>query len=338
VADLRTRWLGLDLAGPVVVGAGPLGNDLTTVEALVAAGAGAVVLPSLFEEQLVHEQLGAHHFLDAYVDATPEARSFLPDSDVFSLGAEGTLAQLQRLKATVDVPVIASLNGVTPGGWTSLAGELAAAGADAVELNLYDVVTDPAVSSAEVEARQLEVVAAVVAAVPVPVTVKLSATYTSVPGFAAALARAGASGITCFNRFSQPDIDLDTLGLDRRLVLSTPAELPPRLHALALLWGKVPVDLACTGGVHSGTDAAKAILCGAAVVQTVSALLTTDRPAEALRRMISELDAWLDERGYRSVGEARGATAFDNVADPTGWERLNYARMLQGWTPRPSRG
>ncbi len=322
----------------MVVGACPLGADLAAVEALVAAGAGAVVLPSLFEEQLVHEQLGAHHFLDAYVDANPEARSFLPDSEVFSLGAEGTLAQLQRLKATVDVPVIASVNGVTPGGWTSLAGELAAAGADAVELNLYEVVTDSTVTSAEVEARQLEVVTAVVETVPVPVTVKVSASYTSLPGFAAALARAGARGIACFNRFYQPDIDLDTLGLDRRLVLSTPAELPPRLHALALLWGRVPLDLACTGGVHTGADAAKAVLCGATVVQTVSALLAADRPAAALGRLVSELEAWLDEHGYRSVGEARGATAFDNVADPGGWERLNYARMLQGWTPRPSRG
>jgi len=337
MVDLRTRWLGLELPGPLVVGACPLGNDLGTLERLVAAGAGAVVLPSLFEEQLVHEQLGAHLFLDTYVDTNAEARSFLPDSDVFSLGAEPTLAQIQRCKAALGVPVLASLNGTTPGGWTRLAAELAAAGADAIEVNLYEVVTDPARSSHDVEERQLEVVASVVEAVPVPVSVKLSPFYSSLPGFVARLAQVGAAGVVLFNRFYQPDVDLDTLGVDRHLVLSSPAELPLRLHALALLHGRTPLELACTGGVHQGTDAAKAVLCGATVVQTVSALLA-DEPAAALARLLRELVAWLDERGYATVDEARGATALDNVADPAAWERVNYARMLQGWMPRRPSG
>lgn len=335
MVDLGTRWLGLDLASPLVVGASPIADDVGALPEYVAAGAGAVVLRSVFEEQLVAEQLAAHRFIDLNVDNDAEARSFLPDSQVYALGPEPALAHLERVRAAVDVPVIASLNGVTPGGWTDVARRMASSGADAIELNLYDIATGFDESGEDIESRQAEVVSSVVGAVDIPVSVKLSPFYTSMPSFVRRLEQAGASGVVLFNRFYQPAIDLDTLDVDRHLTLSTPAELPLRLHALALLHDRVSLSLAATGGVHSGRDAAMAILCGASAVQTVSALLEGG-PAH-LHRMHAEMRDWFDEKGYRDLDEARGATALDNVADPHAWERLNYTRLLQGWTPRPGR-
>lgn len=333
MVDLTTRWLGLELASPLVVGASPIANDVASLPAYVEAGAGAVVLRSVFEEQLVAEQLAAHRFLDAHVDTDAEARSFLPDSSVYSLGPETALRHLERVRAAVDVPVIGSLNGVTPGGWTDVATRMADAGADAIELNLYDVVTGFDEDSNAVEARQAQVVADVAAAVAVPVSVKLSPFYAALPAFVRRLEAAGARGVVLFNRYYQPDIDLETLDVDRHLVLSTSAELPLRLHALALLHGRVGLSLASTGGVHTGRDAAKALLCGAEAVQVVSALLEGGAPA--LHRIHDELRTWLDDTGYRDLDEACGATALDNVADPHAWERLNYTKLLQGWQPRP---
>ena len=331
MVDLATDWLGLQLRSPLVVGASPLADTVAAAQRLVATGAGAVVVHSLFEEQIVNDQLAAHRYFDTHVDTDAEARSFLADTDVFAVGATPTLRHVEALRAALDVPVLASLNGVTPGGWTDLARQLGDAGADALELNLYDIATLDE-TSADIEARQLEVVAAVVAAAAVPVSVKLSPFYAGLPSFVTRLADAGAAGVVVFNRFYQPDIDLDTLDVDRHLNLSTPAELPLRLHTLALLHGRVELSLASTGGVHSGLDAAKAILCGASAVQVVSALLADDAPS-ALERIHRELSGWLDDKGYRSVSEARGATALDNVADPHAWERVNYARILQGWQP-----
>jgi dihydroorotate dehydrogenase (fumarate) len=329
MVDLSTEWLGLRLRSPLVVGASPLSRNVDDACRLVDAGAGAVVLASVFEEQIVADELAAHRFLDSRIDHDAEARSFLPTIDPSTAGPVPTLRHLRALRAAVDVPVVASLNGVSPGGWTGLARQLADAGADALELNLYEPPVSLDQSSADIEARQLDVVSAVVAAAgSVPVTVKLSPFYAGLPAFAARIATVGAAGVVLFNRFYQPDVDLDTLDLDRHLVLSTSAELPLRLHALAVLHGRFPLSLAATGGVHSGLDAAKAILCGASVVQVVSALLVDD---SALARFHGELSEWLDDKGYRSVTEACGATSFDNVADPTGYERLNYARLLQSW-------
>jgi len=332
MADLTTTWLGLTLKSPLVVAASPLANDIEAIATAVAAGAGAVVMHSLFEEQLASEQMAAYHFLDARTDMDAEARTFLPDVDVFSLGAEPYLAQLDRLRKRVDVPILASLNGTTPGGWTDYARQLESRGASAIELNLYEVATSPTESGASIEERQLSVVHAVASAVQVPVTVKLSWFYASVPAFVGRLESAGARGVAVFNRFYQPDIDLDALDVDRRLVLSTVHELPLRLHALAILTPTTKLSLACTGGVHSGRDAAKAILCGAHVVQLASALLEHG-PAHvgAIR---TELDRWLDEKRYTACAEARGVLALGSTPDPHAWERLNYVRVLDGWQPR----
>lgn len=332
MADLTTTWLGLTLKSPLVVAASPLTNDVEAIATAVSAGAGAVVMHSLFEEQLASEQMAAYHFLDARTDMDAEARTFLPDVDVFSLGAEPYLAQLDRLRKRVDVPILASLNGTTPGGWTDHARQLESRGASAIELNLYEVATSPTESGASIEERQLSVVHAVANAVQVPVSVKLSWFYASVPAFVDRLAGAGARGVAVFNRFYQPDIDLDALDVDRRLVLSTAQELPLRLHALAILAPTTKLSLACTGGVHSGRDAAKAILCGAHVVQLASALL--ERGPAHTGAIRAELDRWLDEKRYTASAEARGVLALGSTPDPHAWERLNYVRVLDGWQPR----
>jgi dihydroorotate dehydrogenase (fumarate) len=332
MVDLTCTWLGLELASPLVVGASPLCDTTAAARRFVDAGAGAIVLRSLFEEQLVADQLAAHRFFDSHVDTNAEARSFLADTEVFAIGATPTTDRIHALTDTVDVPIIASLNGVTPGGWTTYARQLQDAGAAAIELNLYDVATDLAETGEEIERRQLQVVADVVAEVTVPVSVKLSPFYASVPSFVARLADAGAAGVVLFNRYYQPDIDLETLDIDRHLQLSTSAELPLRLHALAIVHGRTPLSLASSGGVHRGTDAAKAILSGAHAVQMVSTLL--EGGPDRLHQIHRELTAWLDERGYRDLDEARGATALDNVANPHEFERLNYAHLLQSWQPR----
>lgn len=336
MADLATTWLGLSLRSPLVVAACPLSRDPAAIAAAVEAGAGAVVMHSLFEEQLIHEQMGAHRFVDARLDLDAEARSVLPTASIVSMDVEPYLAELERLRRAVDVPVIASLNGTSPGGWTGYARRLEAAGASALELNLYDVATSPDETGAAVEQRQLEVVTAVVSTLSIPVTVKLSVFYASLPSFVRRLEAAGARGVALFNRYYQPDVDLDELDVDRTLALSTPAELPLRLHALALVSATASprLSLACTGGVHSGRDAAKAVLCGAHVVQLASALLAHGPRHVAV--IHDELVAWLDEKGYRSSAEARAVLNLHSAPDPHAWERLNYARMLEGYRTRDS--
>jgi dihydroorotate dehydrogenase (fumarate) len=333
MSDLTTTWLGLSLTSPLVVAACPVSKDVELAAAAVEAGASAIVMYSLFEEQLVEEQMAAHRFLDARTDTDAEARSFLPDSDVFSLGAEPYLAQLAKLRKRVDVPIIASLNGTTPGGWTRYARELEAGGASAIELNLYEVATSPDESGERIEERQLAVVSAVVSAVQIPVTVKLTPFYASVPAFARRLERSGARGVTLFNRFYQPDVDLDELDVDRKLVLSTSRELPLRLHALAILSPGTGLDLACSGGAHTGQDIAKALVCGADVIQVASVLL--ERGPAYISVLRDQLTHWLTDKGYVSSNEARGVLALGSAPDPHAWERLNYVRVLDGWQARP---
>ena len=334
MSDLSTTWLGLSLKSPLVVAASPLSRDPDAIARAVASGAGAVVMHSLFEEQLTHDQMAAHRFIDATVDLDAETQGISPGARAFPVGVEPYLRELERIKQRVDVPVLASLNGTTPGGWTRYAKRLEEAGADALELNLYEVGGPEGESGAEVEARQLEVVRAVVLAVKLPVAVKLTPFYAALTAFARSLEAAGARGVTVFNRFYQPDISLDSLDVDRHLVPSTPAELPLRLHALARLSATTSLSLGCTGGVHSGLDAAKAILSGAHVVQLASVLL--ERGPQHLAVLRDELAAWLNAKGYKSSAEARGVLDLRSAPDPHAWERLNYTRMLDGWRPRDS--
>jgi len=332
MSDLSTTWLGLSLRSPLVVAASPLSRDPDAIAQAVAAGAGAVVMHSLFEEQLLHEQMSVHRFIDSRIDMDAETQGIRPGSGAFSIDAEPYLAELEALKRRVDVPVVASLNGTTPGGWTSYAKRLEDAGANALELNLYEVATSPDESGAAVEQRQLEVVRSVVQAVKLPVNIKLTSFYASVPAFVRSLEQAGARGVVVFNRFYQPDIALETLDVDRRLVLSTPAELPLRLHALALLSPTTKLSLGCTGGVHSGLDVAKAILSGAHIVQLASVLL--ERGPGYVAALRDELAGWLDAKGYKSSAQARGVLDVSSAPDAHAWERLNYTRMLDGWRAR----
>lgn len=334
MVDLSTKWLGLPLRSPLVVGASPLTDDLEALAACVRGGAGAVVMRSIFEEQVTAEQMAVHRYVDTLADTGAEGRTFVPASSVFELGVAPYLRLLRRLRGALDVPIVASLNGTTPGGWTEMAGELERGGASALELNLHEVATSAEVGGAEIEERQLEVVRAVTRAVRVPVAVKLSPFYSSLPAFVAALAAAGASGVVLFNRFYQPDVDLEALDVGNALRLSTRADLPLRLHALALLSGRSPLALAASGGVHGGDDATKAILCGAEVVEIVSALLR--HGPDRMAGIRDELCARLDQLRYARVDEARGVLSLRRVPDPGAWERVHYMRLLSAWRPRPA--
>ncbi len=336
MTELATDWVGFRLSTPFVVGASPLTDDVGALRRCVECGAGAIVMRSLFEEQIVAEQLAAHRFIDSHVDMDAEARTFLPDSRVFGLGSAPYLAILRKLRNALDVPVIASLNGTSPGGWVDLARDLAAAGAAAIEVNLYDIATSFTESGADLESRQLVIVDSVVRTAQVPVIVKLSPFYSSLPGFIRGIEGTGARAVVLFNRFYQPDVDLDALDVSRELPFSTSAELPLRLHACALLSGRTPMQLGISGGVHSGDDAAKAILCGSHTVQVVSTLLQNG--PDRLRGLNDELRTRLHRLGYHSLEEARGVLSLDRAPDPHAWERLNYARLLQSWELRqPSR-
>lgn len=245
------------------------------------------------------------------------------------MGSGSYLQRLELLRRSLNVPVIASLNGISTGGWTGHALELEAAGAHAIELNLYDLATDPSETAASLEQRQLAVVRSVAEQVTIPVSVKLSPFYSALPSFVSGVEAAGARGLVLFNRFYQPEMDLDELELSREVVLSSSAELPLRLHASAMLYGQTSLEMAISGGVHTGDDAAKAILSGAAAVQVVSAILA-DGP-DALGRIHHGMSRRLSDMGYRDLAEARGALSMDKAPNSRTWERLNYARLLHGW-------
>jgi dihydroorotate dehydrogenase (fumarate) len=327
--DLTTRYLGLELRHPFMPGASPLADDLGSVRRLEDAGASAIVMRSLFEEQIIGEQLASHHSLDHSGDSFAEALTYAPDPDQFVLGPEEYLEQVRRIKAAVHVPVIASLNGTTTGGWLEYAQLIEDAGADALELNVYQVATDPARTAADIEADTLEMVRTVVGEVEIPVAVKLSPFHTALTNFARQLDRAGARGLVLFNRFYQPDIDPEELEVVPALQLSDSRELLLRLRWLAILSNRIVASLAVTGGVHTGVDAVKAIMAGAHAVQIVSALLMNG--PKQLTRIKDEVERWLEEREYSSLAQAQGSMGLLRCPDPKAFERGNYMRILQSW-------
>jgi dihydroorotate dehydrogenase (fumarate) len=327
--DLRTEYLGMMLPHPLVVGASPLSDDLDDIKRLEDAGAAAIVLRSLFEEQISREQVSEYFNLDSHGESFAEAASYFPSPHAFALGPFEYLEHLRRAKEAVRIPVLASLNGATPGGWIEYARLMAQAGADALELNLYRIATDPETSSAEIERQAIETVREVKKAVTIPVAVKLSVFYTAIAHFARELDRAGADGLVLFNRFYQPDIDVEELTATRTLHLSDSSELRLRLHWIAILSGRVRASLAVTGGVHTALDSVKATMAGAYVTQMVSALLMHG-PAH-LRTVLDDLAAWMREHEWHSLAEMRGNMSLFKVPDPDAYERANYMLMLQSW-------
>jgi dihydroorotate dehydrogenase (fumarate) len=329
--DLSTTYLGFKLPHPLMPGSSPLADDLDTVRRLEDAGAAAIVLRSLFEEQIVGDELATYRAFSGPSDSHAEASSYMPEPEVFALGTHDYLEQVQKIKEAVRIPVIASVNGTTPENWIEYARLIEQAGADALEVNVYELATDPFQSGEDVEDRTVAVVAAVREAVTIPIAVKLSPFYSSLSHLARRIERTGANGLVIFNRFYQPDIDAENLEVEPRLYLSSPAELLLRLRWLAVLSGQLSGSLAVTGGVHNALDAVKAVMAGAHAVQMVSALLR--RGPETLARVREELARWLEEHGYDSLRQMQGSMSYGRGADPAAYERSNYMRILQSWRP-----
>ncbi len=329
--NLSTVYLGLTLPHPLVAGASPLADDLDGVRRLEDAGAAAIVLRSLFEEQITREQLSEFDNLERHGDSFVEATSYFPTPDAFALGPFEYLNHLRLVKEAVRIPVLASLNGATPGGWIDYARMMEEAGADALELNLYRIATNPDITSADIERQAIETVREVKHAVSIPVAVKLSPFYSAFAHLARELDRAGADGLVLFNRFYQPDIDAEELTATRTLHLSTSSDLLLRLHWMAILSGRVRASLAVTGGVHTALDVVKATMAGAHVTQTVSALLING--PEHLRTILVDLAAWLEQHEWDSLSRMRGNMNLSKVPDPDAYERANYMLMLRGWRP-----
>ena len=327
--DLTTTYLGLELTSPLVASAGPLTGNLETLERLAAAGAGAVVLPSLFEEDVADAARERQRIFSQGTEAFAEALTYLPEPE----GADDLDRHLELVaeaKTRLDVPVIASLNGTTRGGWIRYASDLVDAGADALELNVYRVGANPDDTAASLEVELLRLVRAVRDEISVPLAVKISPFFTAVSHFVSQVASAGADGVVCFNRFYQPDLDLESLAVAPTLDLSTSAELRLPLRWIALLAGRVPCSLALSTGVHTPEDAVKALLAGADVVMATSSLLV--HGPEHLGTMLRGMTAWLEEHEYESVAQARGSVSARSVSEPAAYERANYRQVLRRFT------
>lgn len=327
--NLATTYLGLPLKNPVMPGASPLVDQLDNVRRLEDAGAAAVVLHSLFEEQITNEQIAEFAHIENPAESFSEAMSYFPNMDDYALGPDRYLDQISRIKESVEIPVIASLNGVTKGGWIDYARLIQDAGADALELNVYYVATDPDEAGTAVENRTLDILTAVRESVTIPVATKLSPFFSSPGHFAKQLDALGTAGVILFNRFYQPDIDIEELEATPRLDLSNSTELRLRLRWAAILHGHLKADIAVSGGVHTVEDIIKAIMCGASVVQVVSCLLKYG-PSH-IGSLITGLSQWLEEHEYKSVGEMRGSMSLRHCPDPSVFERANYLRVLQLW-------
>ena len=330
--DLSTRYLGLDLRSPVVASAAPDNSDPTTARLLEIAGVGAIVLPSLFEEEILAEELGLNRSLEQGTEHFAEALDYFPAVDAFIGAADRYLTALERVKAQAGVPIIASLNATSAGGWVEWARRIQDAGADALELNVYRVAADARRTASEMESADLELIAAVRASVTIPLAVKLSPYYSALANFAAAICAAGADGLVLFNRFYQPDLDLESLEVVPRLNLSQSWEMRLPVRWIAILRPQLGpgVSLAVTSGAHTGSDVIKGLMVGADVVMMTSALL--QHGPEHVRAVESELRAWLTEREYESVDQLRGSASQATVDDPSAFERANYMRTLRLWS------
>jgi dihydroorotate dehydrogenase (fumarate) len=332
--DLSTKYMGLTLKNPIVPSASPLSERAYNIRWMEDAGAGAIVMYSLFEEQIAGESDQLDHFLAYGSESTAEALTYYPDLEHYNVGPDEYLERIRQATEAVDIPIIGSLNGVSTGGWVEYAREIETAGAAALELNVYYIPTDPDMTAETVEQMYLDVVASVKRTVGIPVAVKIGPFFSSPAHMAKRLAENGADALVMFNRFYQPDFDLERLEVQPHLVLSEPHELLLPLRWAAILYGRIPVDFAVTSGVHSEIDVLKCMMAGANVAMMASELLEKGigRIGDILHAMIQ----WMDEHGYESIGQMQGSMSQQHVAEPAAFERANYMKVLQSWRPDPT--
>ncbi|HVB98505.1 MAG TPA: dihydroorotate dehydrogenase-like protein [Candidatus Dormibacteraeota bacterium] len=333
--ELGSTYLGIVLKNPVVVSASPLQKELDNIRRMEDAGAGAIVMHSLFEEQIRLEGRELNRWLEQGTESYAESLRYLPDMENYNLGPEGYLEHLARAKNTVHIPIIGSLNGISRGGWTHYAHMMEQAGADAIELNLYEVPTDPNATGDEIEQRYCDLVAHVRGSVHVPLAVKIGASFSSMSNMARKLDQAGANGLVLFNRFYQPDFDLEALEVVPTLNLSRSEELLPRLSWVAILYGHIRSDMAVTGGVHAGSDVLKCMMAGARVAMMTSALLHNG--IGHIAQVLAQMQSWMEEHEYESIRQMQGSMARRSVPDPAAYERGNYMQVLSSYALKGSR-
>jgi dihydroorotate dehydrogenase (fumarate) len=326
MVDLSTTYLGLQLKNPLVASASPLSKKVDRVRRLEDAGVSAVVMYSLFEEQITHESLALDYFLSRGTESFAEAMTYFPEMDHYNVGPETYLELINKLKTSVDIPIIASLNGISTGGWIDYAKRMEEAGADAIELNIYYISTDPKVTSQELEQAHVDLVSDIRKQVNVPLAVKLSPFFSTLPNLANHLAKAGANGLVLFNRFIQPDLDIETLEVVPTVHLSTSDELRLPLRWIAILYGKVKADLALTGGVHTAQDLIKSVMAGANVTMLASELIA--KGPERASEILEEMTNWMETYQYESVKQMCGSMSQQSVAEPAAFERANYMKAL----------
>ena len=329
MVDLTTTYLGLQLKNPVVASSSPLSKKVETAQELEQAGVSAIVMYSLFEEQIIQESLKLHRDLTRGTDSYAEALTYLPEYSQYRIGPETYVEHLCKVKRALSIPIIGSLNGVSLGGWIDYARKIEEAGADALELNLYYLASDPQIFSAELEDRSITLVGDIRQRVKIPIAVKLSPFYTALPNFARRLTAAGANGLVLFNRFYQPDFDLEQLEVVPNLVLSNSNELRLPLRWIAILYGRIPADFALTSGVHTGTDVIKAMMAGASVTTIASEFL--EKGAHRAEGILQEIAAWMEEYEYVSITQMKGSMSQQAVADPASFERANYMKVLSSY-------
>lgn len=327
--DLTTSYLGMNLKNPLVVSASPLCEEVDNIRRMEEAGAAAVVLHSLFEEQITLESHELNHHLSHSAESYAEALSYFPDMMDYNLGPEGYLEHIRRVKEAVDIPVIGSLNGISTGGWITYAKKIEEAGADALELNIYFIPTDPEMTGADVEQMYVDLVRDVASSVALPVAVKIGPYFSAMANMARRLDRAGAGALVLFNRFYQPDFDLEELEVVPDLDLSRSYELRLRLRWVAILYGHIKADMAITGGIHTAEDVLKAMMAGARVAMMTSALLI--HGIEHLARVRADVLQWMEEHEYESIRQMQGSMSQRSVADPAAFERANYMKVLSSY-------
>ena len=329
MVDLKTNYLGLSLKNPLVASASPLSKKVETAAELEKAGVAAIVMYSLFEEQIIQESLKLDRDLSRGTYSFSEALDFIPDYGTYSIGPENYLEQLANVKQAVNIPVIGSLNGVTSGGWVDYAQKIEQSGADALELNLYDLATDPDVTSSQLEDGHISLVSDIRKQVNIPIAIKLSPFYTALPNFARRLTEAGADGLVLFNRFYQPDFDLEELEVVPNLVLSNSHELRLPLRWIAILYGQIQADFALTSGLHNAEDLLKSIMAGASVAMTASELLHNG--IERVSVILADLQTWMEEHEYESINQMKGSMSQKAVDKPDTFERANYMKVLSSY-------